>query len=362
MGRPEQQTTIKSDAPPDRVAVASAPHDGRNNKPATVSFSDREATAVWQIFRFNWRLLASITGVLIAALVATEFYINPSGYLMAFAVGALYCRFGLLNAESPAHRNPRISYSLIATAQMILVLSVMTSLTYVATAINLPLRDTLLLAWDRALGLDFRSYLNFINDRPALISALAFAYTSITWQVLGIVVALPLAGHFRRTSEAICAFALALFATTLISVFVPAIGVYGALGLQASDFPYFEPQGYYDTLRDAPLLRAGGLHGLNLFQLVGVLTFPSFHAAAAVLYIWVFWPLRWLRLFFVPCNITMIAATPVGGGHYFVDVAAGMLVAAAAILAARRISRAMAPVACSVAESRGVSATLAPGP
>jgi hypothetical protein len=326
-----------------------------------VSFGDREATAVWDMFRFNWRLLACITGVLIAGLVATEFHIKPSGYLMTFAVGALYLRFGLLNAESPAHRNPRISYSLIATAQMILALSVMTSLTYVATAISFPLRDTLLLAWDRALGLDFRGYLDFINDHPLLISALAFAYTSITWQVLGIIIALPLAGQFRRTGEAICAFALALAATTLISVFVPAIGVYGALGLQASDFPNFEPQGYYDTLRDAPLLRAGELRGLHLFQLVGVLTFPSFHGAAAVLYIWVFWPLRWLRLFFVPCNITMIAATPIGGGHYFVDVAAGMLVAAAAIVAARRISKATAPVPCSVTENRISLATMAPG-
>lgn len=53
------------------------------------------------------------------------------------------------------------------------------------------------------------------------------------------------------------------------------------LGLHASDFPNIEPQGYYDTLHDAPPVRAGTLHGLNLSRLVGVLTFPSFHAASA---------------------------------------------------------------------------------
>ena len=105
-----------------------------------------------------------------------------------------------------------------------------------------------------------------------------------------------------------------------------------------SDFPNIEPQGYYDTLHDAPPVRAGTLHGLNLSRLVGILTFPSFHAASAALYIWAFSPLRWLRLLLVPCNILMIAASPVGGGHYFVDVFAGIAVSAAAIVVTLRIS------------------------
>jgi membrane-associated phospholipid phosphatase len=38
----------------------------------------------------------------------------------------------------------------------------------------------------------------------------------------------------------------------------------------------------------------------------------------------------------------MIAATPVGGGHFFVDVIAGIALAAASIFAARRIHLALA--------------------
>jgi hypothetical protein len=33
----------------------------------------------------------------------------------------------------------------------------------------------------------------------------------------------------------------------------------------------------------------------------------------------------------------MLAATPISGGHYFIDLAAGVAVAAAAIIAARQI-------------------------
>jgi membrane-associated phospholipid phosphatase len=45
----------------------------------------------------------------------------------------------------------------------------------------------------------------------------------------------------------------------------------------------------------------------------------------------------------------MLAATPIDGGHYFVDVFAGLGVAAAAIWAACRISRGLA-----ARETRGV--------
>jgi membrane-associated phospholipid phosphatase len=200
-----------------------------------------------------------------------------------------------------------------------------------------------LLAWHRALGLDFRSYLDFVNARPVLIGPLAIGYRSIAWQILGIIIVLPLAGYYRRSAEAICAFTLALVATTCISALVPAIGVYGMLDLCASDFPNIEPQGYYDTLHDAPLVRAGTLHGLNLSRLVGILTFPSFHAASAAFHIWAFSPLRWLRLLLVPCNILMIAASPVAGGHYFVDGFAGTAVSAAAIVVTLRISYMVAP-------------------
>jgi PAP2 superfamily protein len=255
-----------------------------------VSFDNGEALAAWRLFLFNWRLLASLTGVLVAGLIATEFYVEPAGYLIAFGIAGLYWRFGRLNATSTARHNPRISYALIATAQMILALSVMTPLTYLAISTNLPLQDAALLAWDRALGLDFRSYLDFVNARPLLIAPLAIGYRSIAWQILGIMIVLPLAGYYRRSAEAICAFTLALVATNCISALVPAIGVYGMLGLHASDFPNIEPQGYYDTLHDAPPVRAGTLHGLNLSRLVGVLTFPSFHAASAALYLWAFSP------------------------------------------------------------------------
>jgi membrane-associated phospholipid phosphatase len=73
-------------------------------------------------------------------------------------------------------------------------------------------------------------------------------------------------------------------------------------------------------------------------EIGGVLTFPSFHAASAALYIWAFWPLVWLRPAVVVWNLTMIAATPLGGGHYLVDVLASIVVTILAIAAAQMVS------------------------
>jgi membrane-associated phospholipid phosphatase len=201
----------------------------------------------------------------------------------------------------------------------------------------------MLLSWDRALGFDFRSYLGFVNAHPNILLLLAPSYGSITWQLIAMALILPLAGYYRRIGQAICAFTCALVVTIIISIFVPALGVYGTLGLTAADYPYFEPQGYYDALRDTPLLRAGTHRALDLWKLGGVLTFPSFHAAAAALYIWAFWPLRWLRSAAVIWNLAMIAATPFGGGHYLVDILAGILVAVLAIVAAHILSGFLPP-------------------
>ena len=120
------QRKVVGIAQSERLLSNFEPHKKRETGPIAVLFDDREAAEVWRLFGFNWRLLAIATGVLNAGLVTTEFYIEPSGYVVTLAIVALYCRMGRLNAESESRRNPRVSYALIATAQMILAMSVMT--------------------------------------------------------------------------------------------------------------------------------------------------------------------------------------------------------------------------------------------
>ena len=87
-----------------------------------------------------------------------------------------------------------------------------------------------------------------------------------------------------------------------------------------------------------PHVRDGSLRQLSLTALTGLVTFPSFHTAAAVLYLWAFWPVRWIGPAAVAINVVMVLATPICGGHYLVDVFAGIGIAVASILAAKWIA------------------------
>jgi membrane-associated phospholipid phosphatase len=105
-------------------------------------------------------------------------------------------------------------------------------------------------------------------------------------------------------------------------------------------------------VRDLGPVRDGRLRVLDLFGLAGIVTFPSFHATSAALYAWALWPVRWFRPIAILANAAMLASTPIDGGHYFVDLVAGIAVAVAAVVAARAVSRrllrrAKAPLAVS---------------
>ncbi|MGY8666632.1 phosphatase PAP2 family protein [Bradyrhizobium sp. UFLA05-109] len=296
-----------------------------------------EHTVSLQLYQLNWALAAFALTALSVSLLLTEFRLQPSGYLSVLGGAALYGVIGRLNASSQARSKPQIYFSLFAMAQMTVLLPVLTSLTYVAAAANLPLQDANLLSFDRLLGLDFRAYLAFMNDRPMLANALAVIYNSIQWQILLVVVFLPLMGCERRTAEFIMAFAIALVATTVISTLLPATGVYGTLGLREEEFPNIVPGCYYYGMREIPPVRDGTLRLLDVFHLGPVLTFPSFHAVTAVLYAWACWPVRYLRTAGLFWNGAMVVSTPVNGGHYFVDILAGMAVAALSIAAVKGI-------------------------
>ena len=94
----------------------------------------------------------------------------------------------------------------------------------------------------------------------------------------------------------------------------------------------------YTHFEILPVLRAGGLRALDLARLGGIITFPSFHAAASILAIWGFWSVWWLRPGALMVYVGMLLATPLMGGHYFVDIIAGIGVAAIAIAAAKRLT------------------------
>lgn len=74
-------------------------------------------------------------------------------------------------------------------------------------------------------------------------------------------------------------------------------------------------------------------------MLMGIVSFPNFHATLAAIFFWAFRAIPRLAVPGGAWAILTIVATPVFGGHYGVDVIMGLILAPPAILAATRLTR-----------------------
>ncbi|OKO84611.1 phosphatase PAP2 family protein [Bradyrhizobium sp. AS23.2] len=297
---------------------------------------DTDARTAWQLFHLNWLPIAAMGCLLALGLPITGLSLEPVAYgvtlaIAAFLLGSAYCH-RMVKGELA---DPKLVFSLGTIGQIILTCAIVGPLSYVAGKMNWPLQDQALLAIDRALGLDPEPIARYVNDHPWLADCLARGYGLIKWPLLGIPVVLALTARYVRLQLFMLAMSLALAVTIAISAVVPAIGTYYGLQLPAAHFPEINTAIYAGQLRDILALRDGSLHELRLFFLSGIVSFPSFHAASAVLYMWALWPVRGIGGIAAALNLLMIAATPVIGAHYLIDVAGGVAVAAASIWAVK---------------------------
>jgi hypothetical protein len=298
---------------------------------------DLDERLAWRLFSYNWIPVGLMTLALVLAIALTGFSIKLTSTPLPVGMAAAYVGYAYHKAHWATKRDPRVIFILGSTGQILLIPVLMTPMTYIVASANFPLVDAPLMALDRALGLDWMAQFNFIYSHHALLYCTVLAYGMIGWQVFGVPIVLGATRRYRRLQEFTLAFAVALVVTTVISVFTPAMGTYDFLHV-TTDPNIFTPGAYLDQLKDLPMVRDGSLRHLELMKLTGIVTFPSFHAATAALYLWAFWPVRWFRPVAVVANVGMLLATPLGGGHYFIDVFAGIAVAAAAIIAAQWIA------------------------
>ncbi len=301
-----------------------------------------EDRLAWRIARVNWRVIAAMGIVLGLGLVAMGLSIEPAALAVVAGIAALYGASGWYHLHRKTNPDPKMLLMLTSIGQLIFIVTFMGPLTYVGGALNFPLQDQLFLAIDRALGIDPKMLLEFFNARPDWTAWLEAGYGMIKWPLLGTPIILGMTGRLLRLQTFVMAFALALIATLVIAAFVPAIGTYYGLGIAAASMPNLDTHIYALQLHDIPALRDGSLRSLELFKLAGIVSFPSFHAASALLYAWALWPVRGFGQFVSTLCAMMLVATPVVGAHYFIDVLGGMAVAAAAIWISRRIAARLA--------------------
>jgi membrane-associated phospholipid phosphatase len=237
-----------------------------------------------------WCLVGTMALMTIVSFALARLTVDFSSPWLPLAITGL---FGMSVFYRYRRPDPHLCAVTEAAAQMLLILLFGILLTYAAMATNFPYRDAELHAIDRALGLDRREYLDFVNSRPLLAELAGYSYQSLLPQFALVPMVLMVAGQLPRLRRWMIAEAL----------------------------------------------RAGTLQSIKLDNLEGLITFPSFHTTGALMFIWAFRTVPFVRGPAAALNISLILATPIDGAHYFIDLVGGATVAFAAIAASYWLCR-----------------------
>ncbi|SFO05722.1 phosphatase PAP2 family protein [Sphingomonas sp. OK281] len=216
----------------------------------------------------------------------------------------------------------------------------MTLLTFVLGTADRPLVDPVLAAIDRTLvpTLDWPAAMLWLSHRASLMAAANWVYESIGWQPVLLIAILGQSGQEHRVWTFLTAWLVTLFVTCALFALFPGIGAYAYFGMAAADVPAMrDPTPWHQAALLAEL-RGGTLHHVGFVDLDGIVTFPSFHAAAAVILAWAAWSLRAIRWPAIVLNGAMLVSAVPIGGHYLIDIVAGCVVAALGLAITRRIA------------------------
>jgi membrane-associated phospholipid phosphatase len=294
-----------------------------------------DALALRRLDRLIWTMIALVAAIMLAAPAVSDFRI----VWHAFMAPAITCI--ILIAAAWFYRrwrtDPRLASALTGTAQVIAFAAVGAPLSYIAASANFPLQDHALDVIDRALGLDWKALLAWMNTSPTTHAVLGPIYASLTLQMTTVVLCLAFSGRLVWLRVYTLAFFFAALTSIAVSAVLPAAGAWPYYGLTAADSPHVLPV----VSTSWPVfygLRDGTFRMLVAVGSEGIITFPSLHAALAVIVVAALWPVPILRWVFLALNVVMLIATPIDGSHYFIDVLAGVALAALCLIAANAIA------------------------
>jgi hypothetical protein len=204
---------------------------------------------------------------------------------------------------------------------------------YPVAALSHGFADAALQRADLALHFNWLAWYGFVAAHPLLQFVSRAAYATIYLSPAILLGYLAWAGRAREARDFLAAVALAAALTLVAFRFMPAVGPFAYLW--HGPIPYLPVSDLWQP-QLIPELRAHAAPPLDFGHLVGLVSAPSFHAAAAVLLIVFALPLpRGVRVPLIALNGAMLLSTPVEGTHYLTDMVLGALVAFAAVGAIR---------------------------
>ncbi|MDK1104155.1 MAG: phosphatase PAP2 family protein [Actinomycetota bacterium] len=199
---------------------------------------------------------------------------------------------------------------------------------YLTALSGRPLADPWLVRVDAWLAFSAPALVEWIGRHPRVGDVLSWMYNFIFMETLLVLAVLSIFKDKEALEGFVLQFMLSISIVLAIFYLYPAVGPFVTYG-------YDPTPAQQDYLTQFTALRTGELG--NLDDPKGLVTFPSFHTAWALL---LAYALRRHALFFsvgVVANAMIVLSTLTTGWHYLTDVLGGVLVTIIAILIAQRV-------------------------
>lgn len=270
-------------------------------------------------------LWLSVTVVVAAIVIAAAF---AAGLRVAFDTGettrALLIMSGIgLFAFCCRNVAPRCAVALASFFVLMLAGAAAGTLSMVGQMFGLPLIDRWLAAADEQLGITALDIVRIVVAAPILPKLLAITYVLSPLLILISAFVLSIMGRTQRVWELCAAFSFCLLVATVMSALFPAIGAFAYSGIAAvhgSQLP--GGSGVYH-LEAFHALRGASEVVINPFKLQGLVTFPSFHTAMALMTTAAWRDTPLIRRPMIAWNALVVVSTIPIGGHYIVDLVGG---------------------------------------
>ena len=199
---------------------------------------------------------------------------------------------------------------------------------YPVAALTHGFHDAALQRIDALLHFDWLAWYRLVAASPVLQTFGLAAYRSIYLTPAILFATFAFTEDRVAAHRFLATFWLTAIGTLILYTFMPAIGPFSYLWHTSIAYMPESEQWQQGLI---PALRDHSVRVVDLGHLRGIVSAPSFHAAAATLYINAAWRLPRLRLPVLALNAAMLLSTPVEGTHYLIDILLGTIVALAAI-------------------------------
>ncbi|MCF6200255.1 MAG: phosphatase PAP2 family protein [Hyphomicrobiaceae bacterium] len=283
------------------------------------------------LLRFSIAFIIGVATVVTLWIWYSDFHYNFTGTSeVLLAVATFLSISWAIKSYSTISLAKRIATFVVWLCLVSLFTTVVAPLSYLFASVGGAFMDSYFVAADRALGFNWVAMLTFLSDHPWVGEYSGTIYLSSGKVLLAIWTYLALTGRFERGELLLASVFLSCFVIIAVAAPFAAKGPFGYFNISPELYRDLAPvitveaKNWFTHLT---ALRDGTFRELGRGVYEGIVEFPSFHTALSVLMILALrgcGAVFWISGFY---NLVILLTVPIDGGHYFIDMIAGGVIA-----------------------------------